>query len=323
MRARTANYIVSKNNAMKGSFEGIAFTSKAQSSHGGKKRPTTTLKHLLLSQSVEIMSAAHNSLAAKLMAQAGAKAIWASDLKSCVFSMKNNDGVLDAVEAMTKESPEPILVHGERHWFESNRNLPAFVRKLERRGIAGLTLNESYFLQESFQFKPPGRFLDQLAHFESVIAQCKAGPTDTDFQIIAELESLQTGWDQGEMLRRAESYRQAGADAILIPFGISDDPYDLESFVREWNNRHPLVVLPSGDSVIPFTNLKNLDISMIVRNNEGVKDRLNELQVLMREMITHDSLSEARKISENKKGSNLDQQDSIEESEDKDGDKEF
>lgn len=39
-----------------------------------------------------------------------------------------------------------------------------------------------------------------------------------------------------EAMRRAEAYRNAGADAILI-HSKKSDPSDIESFMKRWNNQ--------------------------------------------------------------------------------------
>ena len=47
-----------------------------------------------------------------------------------------------------------------------------------------------------------------------------------------------------EALRRAEAYRLAGADAILIHSKLSR-PDEILTFAREWGGRAPLVIVPT------------------------------------------------------------------------------
>ena len=44
----------------------------------------------------------------------------------------------------------------------------------------------------------------------------KDSQSDDDFSIVARVEALIAGWDMNEALRRAEAYREAGADAITL-----------------------------------------------------------------------------------------------------------
>ncbi len=60
--------------------------------------------------------------------------------------------------------------------------------------------------------------------------------SDPDFCIVARVEAFIAGWDLDEALRRAEAYRNAGADAILI-HSKKSDPSDIEAFMKAWKNQ--------------------------------------------------------------------------------------
>ncbi len=45
---------------------------------------------------------------------------------------------------------------------------------------------------------------------------CKDSQINKDFNVVARVEALIAGWGHEEAIRRAEAYRLAGADAILI-----------------------------------------------------------------------------------------------------------
>ncbi len=58
-----------------------------------------------------------------------------------------------------------------------------------------------------------------LADMDEFCGKIKAGKDaqrDDDFVIVARVEALIAGWGLDEALKRAEAYRRAGADAILI-----------------------------------------------------------------------------------------------------------
>ncbi len=61
---------------------------------------------------------------------------------------------------------------------------------------------------------------------------------------MARVEALIAGWGMDEALRRAEAYRLAGADAILIHSKLSK-PDEIVTFAREWAGRAPLVIVPT------------------------------------------------------------------------------
>lgn len=59
---------------------------------------------------------------------------------------------------------------------------------------------------------------------------------DPDFIVAARVEAFIAGWDVDEALRRAEAYRNAGADAILM-HSKKSDPSDIEAFMKAWKNQ--------------------------------------------------------------------------------------
>ena len=59
---------------------------------------------------------------------------------------------------------------------------------------------------------------------------------DPDFCIVARVEAFIAGWGLDEALRRAEAYRNAGADAILM-HSKKSDPSDIEAFMKAWKNQ--------------------------------------------------------------------------------------
>lgn len=65
---------------------------------------------------------------------------------------------------------------------------------------------------------------------------CKDHQQDPDFCVVARVEAFIAGWGLQEALTRAEAYRNAGADAILI-HSKKADPSDIEAFMSQWGNK--------------------------------------------------------------------------------------
>jgi phosphoenolpyruvate phosphomutase len=66
--------------------------------------------------------------------------------------------------------------------------------------------------------------------------------SDDDFIVVARVEAFIAGWRLQETLRRAEAYWQAGVDAVLIHSKRSD-ANEIESFMKEWGDRLPVVIV--------------------------------------------------------------------------------
>ena len=72
----------------------------------------------------------------------------------------------------------------------------------------------------------------------------RPGGEESDDTVLARIEALIAGWGLDEALRRAAAYHQAGADAVLIHSKLQR-PDEILQFAREWEQRCPLVVVPT------------------------------------------------------------------------------
>lgn len=77
-------------------------------------------------------------------------------------------------------------------------------------------------------------------HF--ILKAMKDTQEDKDFCVVARVEAFIAGWKLDEALRRAEAYRNAGADAILI-HSKKSDPSDIEIFMKAWKNQVKLLFI--------------------------------------------------------------------------------
>ena len=74
------------------------------------------------------------------------------------------------------------------------------------------------------------------------IRACK--DQNPDFVIVSRVEAFIAGWGLDEALLRAEKYREAGADAILMHSKLSES-HEIESFIKKWDKKHPVVLVPT------------------------------------------------------------------------------
>src|SRR5579885_2962130 len=190
------------------------------------------LRRLLQSPQLEFLMEAHNGISARIAEEAGFAGIWASGLAlSAQFGVRDNNEaswtqVVDMLEFMSDVTTVPILLDGDTGYGNFN-NTRRLVRKLEQRNIAGVCIEDKLFPKSN-------SFLDgerqPLADIDEFCGKSKAGKDSQgsdDFCIVARVEALIAGWDMKEALRRAEAYRQAGADAVLIhsKLGRPDEVY--------------------------------------------------------------------------------------------------
>ncbi len=254
------------------------------------------LRQMLLSNETEFLMEAHNGLSARIVREAGFKAIWASGLAiSAQFGVRDNNEVswtqvVDMLEFMADASELPILLDGDTGYGNFN-NVRRLVRKLEQRGVAGVCIEDK-------QFPKTNSFIDgeaqPLADIDEFCGKIKAGKdsqTDADFSIVARVEALIAGWGMDEALRRAEAYRRAGADAILIHSKLSR-PDEILEFAREWAGRGPLVIVPTKYYSTPTEVFRKAGISAVIWANHLIRSATSSMQAVAKEIYETQTLVE-------------------------------
>ncbi|MEN9726509.1 MAG: hypothetical protein RL434_875, partial [Pseudomonadota bacterium] len=189
-------------------------------------RRTTRLREMLQSPELEFICEAHNGISARIVEEAGFHGIWASGLAiSAQFGVRDNNEaswtqVVEVCEFMADVTRIPILLDGDTGYGNFN-NMRRLVKKLEQRGVAGVCIEDKIFPKTNSFIAGERQPLAEVNEFCGKIAAGKDSQNDDDFCIVARVEALIAGWDIAEALRRAEAYRRAGADAILIHSKLS------------------------------------------------------------------------------------------------------
>lgn len=246
-------------------------------------RKTTQLKNMFQSNELEFLMEAHNGLSAKIVEEAGFKAVWGSGL-SISASMGVRDSneaswtqVLEVCEHMCDNNTIPMLLDADTGYGNFN-NARRLVKKLEQRGVAGACVEDKLFpktnsLLEDSEAKP----LASIEEFAAKIQCMKDHQTDPDFQVVARVEAFIAGWPVEEALKRAEAYVAAGADAILM-HSKKADPSDIEAFVKEWKNRHPVIIVPTKYYTTPTDQFREWNVSSIIWANHNMRACVKAMQ---------------------------------------------
>ena len=239
------------------------------------------LRALIESNTLEFILEAHNGVSATIVEQAGFKAIWGSGFAmSAQFGVRDSNEaswtqVVDMLEFMSDATSIPILLDGDTGYGNFN-NMRRLVSKLEQREIAGVCIEDK-------QFPKINSFIDSnkqpLADIDEFSGKIKAGKdcqADDDFCIIARVEALIAGWGLKEALDRAEAYRMAGADGILI-HSKSHRPDEILEFAKEWSNRLPLAIVPTKYYSTPTNAFRKANISLVIWANHMIRSSTKEM----------------------------------------------
>ncbi|MDB6098686.1 MAG: phosphoenolpyruvate phosphomutase [Gammaproteobacteria bacterium] len=252
------------------------------------------LRQLLQSAELEFLMEAHNGLSARIVREAGFKGIWASGLSiSAQFGVRDNNEaswtqVVDTLEFMADASDLPILLDGDTGYGNFN-NMRRLVRKLEQRGIAGVCIEDKQFPKTNSFLNGERQPLADIEEFAGKIAAGKDTQQDSNFSIVARVEALIAGWGMDEALRRAEAYRLAGADAILIHSKLST-PNEILSFAKEWGRRSPLVIVPTRYYSTPTDVFRQAGISTVIWANHLVRSATSAMQNVAKEIFESETL---------------------------------
>ncbi len=253
------------------------------------------LRAEIVSPRLSFLMEAHNGLSAKIATEAGFAGLWASGLTiSASLGLRDSNEaswtqVLDVLEYMADATTRPILVDGDTGYGNFN-NVRRLVRKLCDRQVAGVCIEDKLFPKTN-------SFIGErqpLADIDEFCGRLKAGKdsqTDDDFVLVARVEALISGHGMDEALRRAEAYHAAGADAILIHSKLANAS-EILAFAKQWQNRAPLIIVPTMYAATPTEIFRQAKISAIIWANHNLRAAISAMRETSRRIFEDQSLRE-------------------------------
>ncbi|PKU25932.1 phosphoenolpyruvate mutase [Telmatospirillum siberiense] len=238
---------------------------------------------------------AHNGLSAKIVEEAGFRGLWASGLTiSASLGLRDSNEaswtqVLDVLEFMADSTRLPILVDGDTGYGNFN-NVRRLVKKLGQRGIAGVCIEDKLFPKTN-SFIGERQPLADVDEFCGRIKAGKDSQPDDDFVLVARVEALISGHGMDEALHRAEAYRAAGADAILIHSKLSSAS-EILTFAKHWERRCPLVIVPTMYYGTPTEVLLEAGLSNIIWANHNLRASITAMRETSRRIFETQSLTD-------------------------------
>ncbi|MBV8095877.1 MAG: phosphoenolpyruvate mutase [Acetobacteraceae bacterium] len=238
---------------------------------------------MLLKRSLSFLMEAHNGISAKIVEESGFEGIWASSLgiATALGVRDSNEAswtqVLEVLEFMSDATSLPILLDGDTGYGNFN-NVRRLVRKLCQRGIAGVCIEDKLFPKTN---SLAGEAHD-LADIDEFCGRIKAGKdsqTDGQFSIVARIEALIAGRGMHEALRRAEAYHRAGADAVLI-HSKKTTPAEILEFAEIWQNRCPVVIVPTTYHATPTQAFRKAGISVVIWANHLIRAAIGAMRAI-------------------------------------------
>lgn len=227
--------------------------------------------------------AAHSPLSARLAEEAGFDGLWASGFElSALYGLADVSLVsmtqhLDMVRAMSERSSLPIVADIGTG-FGNAINVIYAIEQYERAGVAAVVIEDKTFPKVTSLVADGRQELLRSEEFEGKIRAAIATRRDPDLLIIARTEALIAGLGEEEALKRAYAYEAAGADMIVI-HSKQKTPAEVESFVRAWSGKAPIVIVPTAYPEMNEERIKALGkIAIVIYGNHAIRASVTAMQ---------------------------------------------
>ena len=262
--------------------------------HSAASRVADRLRSEICSnRELSFLMEAHDGLSAAVAERAGFKGLWASGL-SISSSLGYRDAneaswteLVDVVERMADASDLPILVDGDSGFGNFN-NARLLARKLAQRGAAGVALEDKGFPKMN-SFVGDRHPLADVGEFSGRLRAVKDTVGD-QLVLVARIEALIAGHGMDEALARSHAYSEAGADAILIHSrkSVADE---ILSFAKLWQNRLPVVIVPTKYYRTPVSAYREASISTVIWANHAMRAAVAGMRDVCGRIIAEESIA--------------------------------
>ncbi|MGX5802640.1 phosphoenolpyruvate mutase [Bradyrhizobium sp. Arg314] len=253
-----------------------------------------SLLQLITASELTFAMEGHDGLSAAIVERAGFKVLWASGL-SIASTLGYRDAneaswseVVDVVERMADAVQIPILVDGDSGFGNFN-NARLMASKLRRYGASGVCIEDKTFPKMN-SFVGERHALAETAEFCGRLKAIKDRIPDPEFVLVARVEALIAGRAMDEALARAYAYAEAGADAILI-HSRKSNAEEIFAFSRAWQNRLPVVIVPTTYYRTPVSAYRAAGISMVIWANHNLRAAITAMRRICDRLVREETVA--------------------------------
>jgi len=179
---------------------------------------------------------------------------------------------LNTINDILEVTRKPIIVDGD-----TGGQIEHFVytvKTLERLGVSAIIIEDKTGLKKNSLFGTDvTQTQDTIEHFSNKIRSGREARATSDFMIISRIESLIAGAGMDDAINRAKAYIEAGTDGIMI-HSKEKDGKEIIEFCRRYNefeNRVPLIVVPTSYNFMKEDELVELGINVIIYANHLIR----------------------------------------------------
>ncbi len=220
------------------------------------------------------VAGAHDGLSARLVAEAGFDAVWASGLEISAAHGLPDISLLGLAEflagaATIQRAVELPVVADCDTGFGADRNAAFTMMRYEEAGIAAVCIEDKVFPKRN-SFVDAGQELLGAEEFGAKLQAAKAAQRHPDIVLIARTEAFICGLGVDEALRRCHHYVDVGADAVLV-HSKAVDSAEVISFMDRWQRRAPVAIVPTTYARFSVEEARAAGIAMVIYANQGMR----------------------------------------------------
>lgn len=232
---------------------------------------------------IQIMGA-HNGLGAKLIEKYGFDGVWASGFEiSASYALPDANILtmtefLEAAKQMTEATRLPVIADCDTGFGDLN-NVSRLVREYEKIGVAAVCIEDKIFPKTNSYILGRQK-LESIEVFCEKLYAAQCAKNDSNFVVIARIESFIAGEGLNEALKRAYAYEKAGADAILI-HSKKNTPEEIFAFSNAWDGKVPIAVVPTSYPNVTLEELEKNKIKMVIYANQALRASVKAMEKVL------------------------------------------
>lgn len=219
-------------------------------------------------------------------------AMWVSSLCDSTDKGKPDIELVDmssrlrTIDDIMEVTTKPIILDGDTGGL--TEHFVYNIRTLERMGVSAVIIEDKTGLKKNSLFGTEVRQTqDSIENFSAKIAAGKKAQLTEDFMIIARIESLILERGMEDALHRAFSFRDAGADGIMI-HSRKKEPTEIFEFCdrfRKEDRRTPIVVVPTSFNSVTEEEFEEHGVNIVIYANQLMRAAFPAMQSTAEEIL--------------------------------------
>ena len=207
---------------------------------------------------------------------------------------------IHTINEILNVTSKPIIVDGDTGGAPSQ--FEYLVKNLERLGVSAVIIEDKVFPKRNSLDGSAKQTLEDPEKFAQKIQRGNDVKNNSDFLIIARIESLIAGVGLDDALCRAEKYVNAGVDGIMI-HSKDSKPDDILAFAEKYNElckkfkRRPILVsVPTTYNLITDEELAKHGFNIIIHANHLLRSAHKAMKEAAETILLNDRNFESEPI---------------------------